>query len=637
MFYKRFDAGYKKYSNFWSYFLNQLLYKNYSLDSRSLSLFRVCIAVILLVNFLFTRLPFFNLFHSENGVLPLRNVVNSGDFFSKTTSLNFIYSGDGFQIFLFGLAILCAVLLLFGYRTRWALFGSWLLLVSLHAKNSLVINSGDNLLVLLLFWSLLLPLNSHFSLDRACAKNVKSFNVFSIGTVTLIGQILMVYVFAGALKTSEIWKDGSAVYYALMLDNFRTIWGDILLQYPKVMEYSSYITYYFFEISVAWLFVFFGWLWRVRVLLVFLMIGFHFSLGLFLTLGLFSWVCAAGWLVLLPSEFWDRLNKFLPGRHKKLTVYYDEDCFFCRQGVYLIRTFLILPHVLFMKSGDSPEAIKEMKKRNSWLILDEKHNWYDRWQVWVLLISCSPLIFYLAPVFKKIPGLGNKIYSLVSNNRILLGKLLFFGSKQPSADSVSSPSYFHKILFKILTVFFGLCFLYALAWNIRTTNFKEYVKYFPSTWNGPGQFFHLHQHWAMFAPKPANKGGWIILSATKKIRNSNSSQFKNEQKNKEESKPLKIDLWQKGKLVTMEKPYRYSGTFPGFRHRKLIENLIFRSKSAVHLQKYLQYWCRKWNNQYPENRVKNIEFIYMEVVTPSLGGQSAPPKFRSMKKVRCRF
>ena len=635
MFYERLNAVYKRGLNFWSYFLDQLLYKNYSLDSRSLSLFRVCVAVILLVNFLFTRWPFFKLFHSEKGVLPLRSVMNSGDFFSKTSSLNFIYSGDGFQIFLFGLAIICAVLLLFGYHTRWALFGSWLLLASLHAKNSLVINSGDNLLVLVLFWSLLLPLNSHFSLDRACEKNIKPFNVFSMGAFALIGQILMVYIFAGVLKTSEIWKDGSAVYYALMLDNFRTIWGDMLLQYPKVMKCFSYLTYYFFEMSVPWLFVFFSWLWPVRVLLVFLMIGFHLSLNLFLALGLFSWVCAACWLVLLPAEFWNILGKFLPGRHKKLTVYYDEDCFFCEKAVYFIRTFLILPHVLFMKSGDSPEAIKEMQKRNSWLILDEEHNWHDRWQVWTLLVSRSPLIFYLAPVFKKMQALGDKAYSLISNNRMLLGKLLFFDSKQSSTDSASSLSYFHKIILKILTIFFGLCFLYAVAWNIRTTNFKEYAKYFSTTWNGPGQFFHLHQHWAMFAPKPANKGGWIILSATKKNRDENSPKFKNEQKNKRKPEPVKIDLWQKGNPVTMEKPYRYSDTFPGFRHRKLIENLIFRSKGKAHLQKYLQYWCREWNSRYPENRVKDIEFIYMEVVTSPLEGQSASPKLRSMRKVRC--
>ena len=545
----------------WSYFLDQLLYKNYSLDSRSLSFFRIYIGFILLVNFLFTRLPFFDLFHSEKGFFPLSSATNSSEFFSKTTSLNFMYYGDGFQIFLFGLAIVCAIFLLLGYRTKWALFGSWILLASLHAKSPLVINSGDNLLVLVLFWSLLLPLNQHFSLDKA-GKN-KPFNEFSIGTVALIGQILMVYIFTVALKTDPVWKNGSAVYYALMLDNFRTRWGDILLQYPEVMKISTYLTYYFFETSVPWLFVFFGWLWRVRVILIFLMISFHLSLGLFLKLGLFSWICMGCWLVLLPSEFWDSLGRYLPGSYKKI-------------------------------------------------------------------------IYYKGNFFKGIPDVGAKIYSFFSNSKILLSKLLFFDRVWKTDHSLVFSPCFNKNCFKILSVFFGLCFLYTVAWNIRSTNFKEYSKYFPAAWNGPGQFFHLHQYWAMFSPKPAVKGGWIILSAAQReSKMKDHSKFQS--KTGSEIKPLveKIDLWQKGQLVTMNKPHRYSDSFPGFRHRKMIENLIFKSKNKPHLRKYLKYWCRKWNKKYPEKQVKNVEFIYMEVTTPPPGEQPKQPALRSLKKVSC--
>ena len=82
---------------------------------------------------------------------------------------------------------------------------------------------------------------------------------------------------------------------------------------------------------------------------------------------------------------------------------------------------------------------------------------------------------------------------------------------------------------------------------------------------------------------------------------------------------LKIDLWQEGKPVTMNKPHRYNETFPGFRHRKLIENLIIQAKGTPYLKKYLQYQCRKWNRKYYDNSVKDIEFIYMEVDTPPFG------------------
>ena len=616
--------------------LQSYIHKNYSLDSRSLALFRVYVAVILLVNFLCTRLPFFDLFHSKNGFLTFKSLINSDRFFSQTTSLNFIYPGDGFQIFLFGLAILCAVLLLIGYRTGWALFGSWILLASIHAKNPLIINSGDTLLVLILFWSLLLPLNSHFSVDKALAeKEDKPFNEFSIASFCLIGQMLMLYIFAGASKTNAVWRDGSAVYYSLMLDNFRTQWGDIILQYPELMKYLSHFTYYFFETAMPWIFVFLAWWWPIRLLLLTMMIGFHLSLSLFLELGLFAWIAMSGWLVLLPAEFWNQLNRFLPGKKRKLQVYYDEDCFFCRKGVYLIQTFLILPHVSFMKAGISPEAKKEMNKRGSWLALDEENNWHDRWQVWVLLVSRSPLIFYLAPLFRNISTLGDKIYGVVSHRRALWGKILSFFWKPPSAHTQSLHT--NKNLLNILTVFFSVCFLYSVAWNIRNVNIVEYQKHFPRTWDGPGKFFHIHQHWAMFSPKPPDKTGWIILSGStrKKYLPTETNDSKKGKKVKPES--LKIDLWQGGKPVTMDRPHRYNETFPGFRHRKLIENLIDQPRGAPYLKRYLQYQCYKWNSQYRENSVKSIEFIYMEVDTPPIGKPFTEPKLRSLKKVKCPF
>ena len=618
------------------YFIDQVLQKNYSLDSRSLSLFRVSIALILLVNFLFTRWPWFDLFYSEKGFLPVKDVINHQDFFSKTTSLNFIYSGDGFQMFLFGLAVLCFTCLLIGYRTRLALFGSWILLASFHARNGMIINSGDNLLVLILFWSLLLPLSSHFSLDKVLHnKKTKPFNEFSINTFAFIGQILMVYVFTGFLKTDVIWKNGSAVYYALMLDNFRTQWGDILLGYPRIMEYLSHITYYFFESSLPWIFIVLGWFWPVRLIIILLMISFHFFLGLFLELGLFSWICIAGWLAFLPSQFWDILAKYLPGAKKKpLTVYYDENCFFCQKAALLIQTFLILSRTLFLKAGSCAKAQAEMKKQNSWLILDENKKWRSRWQVWVLLASRSPLLFYLAPLFRRMPVIGNKLYKAVADRRAWLSKVFAWGFSRSASSAVLSrldSAWINKSILNVLTIFFALCFLYALAWNVRTTNFDFYAKYFSTSWNGPGKFFHLHQYWAMFSPKPANKAGWIILSA--ELENSKKPFNKIDQGWEEEER---IDLWRGGRPLTMEKPHRYNETFPGFRHRKMIENLLFKSKGKPHTKKYLQYWCRTWNSQFPSNKVKRIELIYMDVTTPPPGMKVPDPKQRSMGKVKCR-
>ena len=588
--------------------------KNFSLDIRSLSLFRVFISLILIIDFLFTRLPYFDLFYTERGLLPLKSFLKSGSFWAETSSLNFLFSGYGYQIFLFIAAVVFFLMLLVGYKTRWAILGAWILNASFQSRNFLIINSGDVLLCLILFWSLCLPLGKYFSMDNALYNHkVKKNCIFSVNSFAFIFQILFVYFFTYLLKTDDVWKNGQAVYYALMLDNFRTVWGDILLQYPGIMQALSYITYYFIEGLVPFLFVFFGVWWRFRVTLIFFMCCFHLSLWLFLHLGCFQWICMAVWLALLPSEFWERAKKLLPGRENKLRVYYDRRCSFCKKSVFLIKTFLILPHVSFFEGQSDQRAFSEMEKRNSWLVFDSKTGWHGRWQAWTVLISYSPLLFYLAPFcrMKMVSALGDWLYGKVAGNRKTLGFLL-------PPLGVEKRTYRNKTLSVLLFFFFFFCFLYAAAWNIRTTDFDHYSKYMSTKWNKFGAFLHLHQYWNMFAPKPFDNSGWIILSAVKRDTGE------------------KIDLWRQGQALDMKKPHRYDMSFPVFRFRKMMENLVsqeFRGYS----KNYLIYLCNKWNKKQEGFSIKNIEFIYMKHKTPPPGEttKKLTPAPVSIRKQRC--
>ena len=569
-----------------------MIKKNFSLDTRSLALFRVSVAIILIVDFLFTRLPYFKLFYTDKGLLPLKDFLNSDSFWASTSSLNFISSSYVYQVALFALAILCFFMLLIGHKTRWAVFGSWVLLVSFHSRNFLIINSGDTLLCLMLFWALYLPLNRHFSVDSAVQATQRETTFFSVNSFAFIFQILFVYYFTYLLKTDAMWKNGQGVYYALMLHEFRTLWGDILLQYPSVMKILSHITYYFIENLVPFLFVFFGFFWRFKVIIILLMCAFHFSMALFLHLGLFSWICMAGWLALLPSDFWERLKVFLPGRKKSLNVYYDGDCSFCKKSTALIKAFFILPHVEFAEAQSKQEALSEMQKRNSWLVSNDEIGWQSRWQAGVTLVSYSPLFFYLKPFLglKVTSIVGDWFYGKVAKNRNILNHFLpKFNIRKPTGP---------KLFSVLLSAFFFFCFVYVLMWNVRSTNFKYYSKYMPKEWNGPGAFFHLHQYWNMFSPKPLDHSGWIILSAIK------------------ENTDQKIDLWKKGKPLTMEKPHRYDRSFPGFRFRKMMENIMIKHKK--YSKNYLIYLCSEWNKKTDE-QVRHIQFIRMRYKVPPLG------------------
>ena len=102
--------------------------------------------------------------YADGGVMPIREVQNhfAG---SWRWSLHWLSGAPAFQMALFGLAGLLAVLLLIGCLTRVATIGSWILLASLITRAPLVINAGDTLLLLLLFWSMFLPLGRMWSVD----------------------------------------------------------------------------------------------------------------------------------------------------------------------------------------------------------------------------------------------------------------------------------------------------------------------------------------------------------------------------------------------------------------------------------------------------------------------------------------
>jgi len=223
-----------------------------------------------------------------------------------------------------------------------------------------------------------------------------------------------------------MWRNGEAVYYALMLDNFRTLWGDFLLNHPLLMKVLSLITYYLVEGALPILLAFFGFWWRFRILIIVIMCGFHLSLSVFMHLGLFPWICIAGWLAFLPSEFWEYLHQRLPSYNKFSKVYYDEGCVFCKKACFLIKSFLILPHVSFLPVKSNDKALMEMEKSNSWLIYNEEVKWQSAWSAWAILVSHSPLFFYLAPLLKIkfISRIGDRIYRGVANNRNILGHFL---------------------------------------------------------------------------------------------------------------------------------------------------------------------------------------------------------------------
>ena len=120
----------------------------FALDLRSLAAMRVGLAGVVLTD-LAIRCSDFRAMYSSAGFAPVEMVRELQRI--PAWSLHLLSGSDAWQMALFVLAALAAVALLLGYRTRWAVIASWVLLTSVQVRAPLTLNAGDTLLRVALF------------------------------------------------------------------------------------------------------------------------------------------------------------------------------------------------------------------------------------------------------------------------------------------------------------------------------------------------------------------------------------------------------------------------------------------------------------------------------------------------------
>lgn len=279
------------------------------LDPRSLAVFRICIGAILLID-LVVRFTDIEAHYTDIGILPRSALIEQFLTHPWIISLHFSNGETWFQAILFLISALFAFSLLIGYRTKLCTVVSWALLISLHNRNPMILNAGDVLLRLLLFWSIFLPLGSRFSIESAASEDKsKQGSTLSLGSIALLIQIGSIYIFGALLKTDPAWRsDYTAMFMALSHDQFATSLGSRLVAYPELLKHFTRVTYYLELVGPLLALIPFKNHY-FRIFTAFTFIVFHLSIAATMKVGLFSFVCCAAWLVILPSAFWKKLEK----------------------------------------------------------------------------------------------------------------------------------------------------------------------------------------------------------------------------------------------------------------------------------------------------------------------------------------
>ena len=172
-------------------------------DLRSLAALRIVLALLVLAD-LASRATDLYAHYTDRGILP-RSILLAEALNRWSLSLSLMSGEFFFQALLFGITALAALGLLVGYRTRLMTVLVWVLLISIQWRNPLVLNTGDTLLRMMLFWGMFLPLGAWWSIDRMRDRATPrlSMRFLSFATVALFLQIAFVYWFTAALNRAK--------------------------------------------------------------------------------------------------------------------------------------------------------------------------------------------------------------------------------------------------------------------------------------------------------------------------------------------------------------------------------------------------------------------------------------------------
>ncbi|HEY9647429.1 MAG TPA: HTTM domain-containing protein [Chroococcidiopsis sp.] len=580
----------------------------FGLDLRSLALFRIGLALILLTD-LSIRAWDITAHYSDSGLMPrtlLREIAKPGYW-----SLHALSGAVGVQVVLFLLAGFAALLMLVGYRTRIATIVSWVLLISLHNRNPVLIFAADDVLRALMFWAMFLPLGACYSIDSALNTSPKKLpeRILTGATIALIVQQCFIYIFSAAIKAkSPVWLDGSAVYYALSFDQYATPLGHFLLNFRPLLVIFTHST-----MVLEW----FGPLLLIvpfrtsffRNVAVILFISLHVGFGLTLNIGIFPFLSSFSWLAFIPSSTWNRWHKRISTPERQgLHIYYDADCGFCKKVVHLLRTFLVLPGTPISQAQSDPSIHADMETYNSWVIVDWQGQRRFKWEGLAYVVSLSPVFGALAKLmtWKPVMPLGTRFYEIIATNRRAAGRFTRPFKFRPL--EIRSSRAASAALLVLL--------LYTFVWNVQSYAPDKFKR---RTWQMTeiaGRVTRLDQSWSIFAPSPPRDDGWHVMPGTL----ANGSQ---------------VDIFRHGASpVVWDKPSlgTRSAIYRNMQWRTYFINLN-RAIGERLYPSYAQYLCQNWNANHSDGeQLETFEIYFMDERTVPPGETQTVEKTKTWQQ-----
>jgi Vitamin K-dependent gamma-carboxylase len=291
-----------------------------AIDLRPAGLFRIALGCTSIAAVLDLGPALFDLL-SDDGVMP-RSALLGGIARYNRFSI-FDLAGPKWLLAALWLATLFALFcFIVGYRTRLATVASFFLVTGLHERNLQVFDGADNVIRVMLFWSMFIDLGGRFSVDaeirmRAKAPPRDSGWAFPVRMAQL--QFAWIYLDSVIWKfQGQYWHKGEALRFALGLNHlFTRTLGARLFDARWFIVPASYST---LGIEAAFLFLVFAPFWQPKLRAVGLLsgLGLHGGIWLLMNVGNFSYVMLSCYPLFFEPAWGERVVEWAERRIERV-------------------------------------------------------------------------------------------------------------------------------------------------------------------------------------------------------------------------------------------------------------------------------------------------------------------------------
>lgn len=229
--------------------------------------------------------------------------------------------GVGFDV-VYLVTVGFGILLMVGYRTRISAAVVLFLWMSLYVSNPFVGSGGDAVLRMVLLYLCFTDAGARWSVDATLARergDVRpwvpdwvSTTLHNLAMILIVHQVVMVYVGSAFWKLqSEVWTNGTAVYYPLQTDAYSP-WHDLLqpiYAFAPVISGATYlavVVQLFFPVLLIYR--------PTRFVALVLITGMHLGIGIFMGILYFSLVMIAVDMILVSDRSWERAESWVRSR-----------------------------------------------------------------------------------------------------------------------------------------------------------------------------------------------------------------------------------------------------------------------------------------------------------------------------------